>query len=955
VTPQTEPRAEPGRSSLLVLIDGHSIIHRSFHAMKMVKEPLKLRSTGELIGAPFGFANTFLHMFGELKPTHVIVTLDSAGPTFRHEITDTYKATRVPMADEEREEFSRQMKRSRQVIETFGIPIFELPGYEADDIMGALSVQAAQEGIDTYLVSMDSDIAQLVTGEVHLWMYRPYQRDSVIYKKPEDVLERYGVLPEQMPDLKALKGDTSDNIPGIPGVGDKTAIKLVQQFGTVEAMLDNVDAIEQPKLQAAVRDAADQIRQSKRLAIIDTAAPVNLDIPAADFYAHYDRTAVSKFFQEMEFRTLLSRLPEPTGKVAVQANGASAPAATNISLVGSEDALDDLVKRIAKQKSFVLDTETASREAMRADLVGLSVALGDGEAYYIPTGHALRLGENGQLPVDLVLAKLAPLIEDPEIEKTGHYLKYDEVVLGRHGVKPQGVAFDTMIAAHLLGEGGGAGRPEEGSLALGWLGARRLGVELQDRNALLNPTNKRSATITWDQVDINAAGQCAGACADAIARLRAVLEPELDEKGMRRLFDEVEMPLVSVLARMELNGVAVDTGSLHEMAESLTMEIRRLEEEIYASVGHEFNIGSPIQLSQILFDELQLPKTRRLKTGAYTTDKDALEALRGVHPMIELLFEYRELTKLKSTYLDTLPFLVHPQTHRIHTEFNQTGAATGRLASSNPNLMNIPVRTELGEQIRRAFIARDAGPDPMLLAADYSQIELRIVAHMTEDPGLVEAFLNDDDIHAATAARVFGVPIGEVTANMRRRAKVFNFGVLYGLSDYGLSVREKISREEAGEFIRTYFEKYPGMQRYTSETTQRAREYGYVETLFSRRRYIPEIHSTNFNVRNAAERAAVNMPVQGTAADIIKIAMNRLDAEMRRRNMRSMMILQVHDELIFECPGDELEDMRWLCLDIMPKSLEMKVPLKVDTKTGRNWGEMQYGDAVEIGELTGAG
>jgi DNA polymerase I len=946
VSPTTERR--------LVLIDGHSIIHRSFHAMKMVKEPLKLRSTGELIGAPFGFANTFLHMFGELTPTHVIVTLDTAGPTFRHEITDTYKATRVGMPAEEREEFSRQMKRARQVVETFGIPMFELEGYEADDIMGALSVQGANEGIDTFLVSMDSDIAQLVTPEVHMWMYRPYQRDSVIFKGPEDVLDRYGVLPEQIADLKALKGDTSDNIPGITGVGEKTAIKLVQQFGSVEAMLDNIDAIEPAKLQAAVRDAADQIRQSKRLAVIDSAAPVNLDLPAADFYAHYDRTRVSKFFQEMEFRTLISRLPEPTGRVAVPTDGATAPAETSVSVIDSDEALDELVDRIAKEKSFVLDTETTTREAMRADLVGLSIALGDGQAFYIPTGHAPRLGENGQLPVDSVLAKLAPLIEDPRIEKTGHYLKYDMVVLARHGIWPQGIGFDTMIAAHLLGEGGGAGRPEEGSLALGWLGARRLGIELQDRNALLNPGNKRSATVTWDKVDINAAGQCAGACADAIARLRAVLEPELDEKGMRRLFDEIEMPLVSVLARMELSGVAIDTGALHEMSESLTMEIRRIEQDIYDSVGHEFNIGSPIQLSQILFEELHLPKTRRLKTGAYSTDAQSLEGLRGLHEIVEHIYAYRELTKLKSTYLDTLPYLVHPQTHRIHTEFNQTGAATGRLASSNPNLMNIPVRTELGEQIRRSFIARDVGPEPMLLAADYSQIELRIVAHMTEDPGLIEAFLRDDDIHAATAARVFNVPITEVTSNMRRRAKVFNFGVLYGLSDYGLSVREKISREEAGEFIRTYFEKYPGMQRYVSETIQRVREYGYVETLFGRRRYIPEIHSTNFNVRNAAERAAVNMPVQGTAADIIKIAMNRIDAEMQRRKMRSLMTLQIHDELMFECPKEEVEDMRRLCLDIMPRSLEMKVPLKVETKTGSNWGEMQYGERVELGELTGA-
>ena len=446
---------------------------------------------------------------------------------------------------------------------------------------------------------------------------------------------------------------------------------------------------------------------------------------------------------------------------------------------------------------------------------------------------------------------------------------------------------------------------------------------------------------------------CAGACADVAARLRQVFEPELAEKGMRRLFDEIEMPLVCVLARMELNGVAIDTGALREMSESLTMEIRRIEEDIYASVGHEFNIGSPIQLSQILFEELHLPKTRRLKTGAYSTDAQSLEGLRGLHDIVDLIYEYRELTKLKSTYLDTLPFLVHSRTKRIHTDFNQTGAATGRISSSNPNLQNIPVRTALGEQIRRAFIARDAGPEPRLLSADYSQIELRIMAHITGDPALVEAFLQDEDIHAATAAQVFGVAIEDVTPLMRRRAKVFNFGVLYGLSEYGLSVRERISREDAGNFIRTYFEKYPGIQQYVSETVQKVRELGYVETLFGRRRYIPEIHSTNFNVRNAAERAAINMPVQGTAADIIKIAMNRLDAEMQRRKMRSLMTLQVHDELIFECPGDELEEVRRLCLDIMPQSLEMRVPLKVDTKVGRNWGEMQYGEPVEVGDFGG--
>jgi DNA polymerase-1 len=509
-----------------------------------------------------------------------------------------------------------------------------------------------------------------------------------------------------------------------------------------------------------------------------------------------------------------------------------------------------------------------------------------------------------------------------------------------------------MIAAFLVGEGGGAGKPEEGNLSLNWLYPRRLGAELPERAALMAGA-KKSQNITWPEVEIAAAADCCASLADAVWRLRVALEPELEEKGMHDLFHEIEMPLVSVLAHMELHGIAIDTHTLHEMSEVMSETIHRLEDEIYASVGHEFNIGSPIQLSQVLFEEIGLPKTRRLKTGAYTTDKDALEALRGVHPVIDLLFEYRELTKLKSTYLDPLPFLVNPHTRRIHTEFNQAGAATGRLSSSNPNVQNIPVRGEIGAQIRRAFVARDNGPDPMLLSADYSQIELRIIAHITGDPGLTAAFEADEDIHAATAAQVWNVPIDQVSPEQRRRAKVFNFGVLYGLSDYGLSVREKISREEAATFIRTYFEKYPSIQEYVADTVSKVRMNGYAETLFGRRRYIPEIHAGNWNVRNAAERQAINHPVQGTAADIIKVAMNRLDATIHERGMRSWMILQVHDELIFECPAGEIEQMRALCREIMPQSLEMKVPLKVDTKVGRSWGEMQYGEAVDLAAYAG--
>ncbi|MEE8369346.1 MAG: DNA polymerase I, partial [Dehalococcoidia bacterium] len=715
--------------------------------------------------------------------------------------------------------------RCRQLIEAFGIPIYELTEYEADDLLGTLSRQAAEQNVETCLVSLDSDIAQLVGPRVQLRMYRPYQRDYVLYQTPEDVAERYGVRPGQIPDLKALKGDASDNIPGVPGVGEKTAVRLLQEFGSVEAILERVDEVQPPRIRDAVRAGEERLRQSKQLATIVTDAPVRLDLDGADFAAHYDRRRLLDFFREMEFRSLVARLPEGAGATEV-APAVPIPAGApegRYSTVRTEEALASLSQRIARRGRFAVDTETTSLEAMRADLVGISIGLGEGEAFYVPVGHA----GDGQLPFSTVLGSLGPLLEGPEIRLVGHNLKYDIVVLAQHGVWPRGVAFDTMIAAHLLSEGGGpTGRPGQGALGLKWLASSRLGIEMTPISDLLG-SGRKSAQLTMDQVDVEAAAQYACADADMTARLRDLFEPELEAKGMRRLFEEIEMPLVSILARMEMNGVAIDRGALREMSETLALEIRRIEEDIYRSVGHEFNISSPQQLSHILFEELRLPKSRRLKSGAYSTDAQSLEGLRGLHDIIDLIYAYRELTKLKSTYLDTLPDLVHPTTHRLHTEFNQTGSATGRLSSSNPNLQNIPVRTELGAQIRRAFVARDVGPDPRLLSADYSQVELRIMAHITQDPGLVQAFLRDEDIHAATASQVFGVPLEEVTSDMRRRAKVFNFGVLYGLSEYGLSTRERIPREEAAEFIRSYFEKYPGIKRYMEETVQRVRELGY--------------------------------------------------------------------------------------------------------------------------------
>lgn len=914
----SEKRDKP----LLVLLDGHGIIHRAYHA---VREPLTVRKTGEVVTAAYGFANTLLSVLRELKPTHLAVALDKGRITFRHEQEPTYKAHRPEMP----EDLRAQIGRCRELIETFDIPIYELEGFEADDVLGTLTRQAAEQGVETYLVSLDSDIAQLVQPGVHLFMFRPYQRDTVIYEDPAAVHERYGVWPEQMTDLKGLKGDASDNIPGVPGVGDKTAVKLLQQYGGVEGVLEHIDEVEPERLREALRTHREQALKSKALATIVTDAPVTLDLEACRF-ERYGRDKVLDLFRELEFRSLIPRLPdvEPEGEAGPAPAAKEAAAEVDYRLVQTEEELEALARRIEAQRSFTFDTETTDIDAMRARLVGIAVALAPGQAYYIPVGH--RLAAN-QLPLETVLRRLGPLFEDEGIEKVAHNAKYDMLVVANEGAWTRNVIFDTMIAAYLLGEGGGA-------LSLKWLASKRLGIEMTPISDLIG---KGSKQISMAEVDVEMAGRYACADADMTGRLRSLMEEELRQQDLWPLFVEVEMPLVPVLARMEMAGVALDVSVLREMSQVLTGEIARVEEETYGQVGHRFNISSPQQLSQVLFEQLGLPKTRKTKLG-HSTDAQSLEGLRGLHPIVDQIHEYRELTKLKSTYVDALPGLINPRTGRIHTDFNQTATATGRLSSSNPNLQNIPVRTELGGQVRRAFVAGGIGPDPLLLSADYSQIELRIMAHITEDPGLVGAFERDEDIHAATASQVFGVPLSEVTPEMRRRAKVFNFGVLYGLSEFGLSQRERISREEAAEFIKTYFAKYPGIRKYSEETVQQTRERGYAETLLGRRRYIPEINSPNVNVRQAAERAAINMPVQGTAADIIKIAMNRIDAEMQARRLVSRMILQVHDELIFECPAKEVDAVRELVVDIMPlRQRRMKVPLKVDIKIGVNWGEME--------------
>ncbi len=938
--PKEKPPDASAQKPRLVLFDGHGIIHRAYHAFP---EPLTVRRTGEVVTAVYGFANTLLTVLDQLKPTHVAVALDPPGRTFRHEKDETYKATRVAAP----EDLKSQFGRVRELVEAFNIPIYMADGFEADDALGTLAKQAEEAGIETYLVTLDSDMVQLVRDDrVKLFMMRPYQRDTVIYNE-QSARERYGIEPGQMPDFKGLKGDTSDNIPGVPGIGDKTAIKLIEQFGSIENLYERIDEVTPDKLRDNLREHEAQARHSKDMATIQCEGPFTLDLDACEL-KHYDRDKVAAFFLDLDFKSLLTRLP-PAAEPATNGHHleAGVVAEEGYQTIYAEQELDALVKTLSKAQAIAIDTETTEQHALRCSLVGIAVAWAQGQAAYIPIGHRPALGEPEQLLEKTVAKKLKPVLEDPKIEKSGHNVKFDMEVLAGCGVEVEGASFDTMIAAYLMNEGGGeAVRPGGGALGLKWLAAKRLGIEMTPISELIGTGAKQ---ITMADVPVARAAPYSCADADMALRLRAPMEADLKEQGLWKLFSEIEMPLVPVLARMERAGVAVDTDALRQMSQGLTKQIATLERAAYDSVGHEFNLGSPQQLSQVLFDELQLPKTRRMKQG-YTTDASALENLRGTHALVDILLEWRQLTKLKGTYIDALPALVHKGTGRIHTNFNQTVAATGRLSSQDPNLQNIPVRTDLGNAIRRCFVARDFGPRPILIAADYSQIELRIMAHLSQDPALIEAFQQDEDIHAATAAQVFGVEIDKVTADQRRRAKVFNFGVLYGLSEFGLSTREGIPREEAAQFIERYFAKYPKVQEWREAVVVACRKNGYVETMVGRRRVLPEIRSSNFQVRSGAERMAINMPVQGTASDIIKIAMNRIDTELTEREMTTKMILQVHDELIFEGPEKERAAVQELVLRIMPQSLELAVPLKVDVKIGKNWGELELMPPVASAE-----
>ena len=907
---------------LLVLFDGNAIVHRAFHAFGAAKNrqatPLTISRTGEVVSAVYGFALMLLKVLNELKPTHFAVAFDKKGPTFRHELFDGYKAQRPPMP----EELGSQIARVKEMVKAFRIPLFEIEKYEADDVLGTLSKQAAALGVDTVIVTGDADTMQLVSPRVKV-LYPKAGRafsDTALFDEAA-VREKYGVGPEHIADYKALVGDPSDNIPGVKGIGEKTAVKLIQQFGSVEDIYQHLDEVEPPKLQEKLRENEPAARQSKELATIVTDMPVTLDLEDTRV-TRFDRQKAADLFRELEFFSLLPRLPEVAGEPSVVEVKPAAP--TDYRIVATASDLDDMINQLVSSRGFAFDTETTTFNPLVSPLVGISLSAGEGQAWYIPVGHTL-LDEVGQLPLAQVVARLKPVLEDARIPKFAHNAKFDMMALAEIGINVVGLSFDTMIAAHLLGEK---------ALALKALAFSKLGIEMTPITDLIGTGSKQ---IPMSEVGIKKTADYSGADADMTFRLAGMFKQELDKQGLTKLFNDVEMPLVPVLLLMERNGIAVDCSILGEMSQRLGEQIAVHEQKIYEEAKHEFNINSPQQLGKVLFDEMQLPTSRKGK-NRYSTDASVLEELRPLYPFVKEILLYRQLSKIKSTYIDTLPALVNPKTGRIHTSFNQTRTTTGRLSSSDPNMQNIPVRGELGGQVRQAFIAP---PGASLLAGDYSQIDLRALAHLSQDENLLKAFRGDADIHAATACLLFSVESSQVTPDMRRFAKTINFGVIYGMSDYGLEQATEFSREEAGKFIRAYFEKYPGVRKYLDATKEKARRDGYVETLLGRRRFIPDINSANRQVREAAERMAINMPVQGTSADIIKVAMINLYREMNKRRLKSKMLLQVHDELVFEVPDDEMEIMLKIVPDIMESAVTLTVPIRVDTKVGKNWGDMK--------------
>jgi DNA polymerase-1 len=915
----------------LFLLDAMALIYRAFFALN--KNP-RISSKGLNTSAILGFTNTLYEVLKKEKPAYIGVAFDSMAPTQRHIDFTDYKANREKMPDD----LAASIPYIKQIIEAFRIPILIMDGYEADDIIGTLAKQAEKDGFVTYMMTPDKDFGQLVSD--HIYMYKPAKsgEDAQIWG-PKEVCERYGISkPEQMIDILGLWGDASDNIPGVPGIGEKTAAKLISEYGSIEKLLESTADLK-GKQKENLENFADQARQSRQLATIITDVPIAFEAEKLKLESP-DMEKLQELFEELEFRTFMRRMmqdaqqqaaadkqddlfsqldPEELSAMQSDEKQTIETVAHDYVLVQKIDDLKQLAQELSKQKSFCFDTETTAVDAHNAELVGLSFAVKPHHAWYVP------MPENYH-ECQQKLEVFREVFENEKIEKTGQNLKYDISVLRWYDIEVKGPLFDTMIAHYLI-------EPDQrhnmNVLAETYLNYSPVSIE-----SLIGKKGKNQGSMR--DVAPEKVKEYAAEDADITLQLRQKLEPELEKQGVRRIFDEIEMPLVRVLAAMEAEGVKVDGDNLQQISELMGKEILELEKTIYDAAGKQFNIASPKQLGEVLFDHLGLQhKAKKTKTGQYATSEDVLSKIQKAHPIIPMILDYRSLTKLKSTYIDSLPTLINPRDGRIHTSYNQAVAATGRLSSNNPNLQNIPIRTDRGREIRKAFVPRNK--DFTLLAADYSQIELRIIAHLSKDEGMMEAFKKGLDIHTATASRVYGVDLEDVTKEMRRNAKTVNFGIIYGISAFGLSERLDIPRGEAADIIKSYFEQYPGIKAYMNDQIAFARKNGYVETMLGRRRYLRDINVSNSVVRGFAERNAINAPIQGSSADMIKLAMIRIQQELEKKKLQSKMILQVHDELVFDALKSELDVLRPLIEEAMKNALPLDVPLEVEMNTGNNW------------------
>ncbi|MFH1907374.1 MAG: DNA polymerase I [Chloroflexota bacterium] len=938
----------------LYLIDGHALAYRTYFALSVASSSGQRwqTSTGEPTAGIFGFASVLLRILEQEKPDYLAVAFDT-GKTFRDDLYPEYKATRAKMPDDLRP----QIERIRQLVDAFNLPRLEMEGFEADDVLGSAARLAAAQGLGVKIITGDRDLLQLVDERTIVNLPGKSLSDAKNYMTPEDVVDYFGVRPDQVVDYKALVGDKSDNIPGVAGVGEKTAQALLQKYATLDEIYAHLDEI-QPRWRARLESNKEMAYLSQKLATIRTDLPVTLDLEQARPDA-FDPAKVAALFSELEFRSLLERLKKLTQSGAAPAGGTQQlslfgeePARlltagprsepkVRVQVVDSPEALASLAEVLQKSEVIAFDTETSSTDEMSADLVGISLAVRTDEGYpptggyYIPIGH--RSG--AQLPLEQVLSALRSPLTDSRIPKIGHNLKYDAIMLARHGLFVVPLSFDTMIAEWVID-------PSSRNLGLKNLAALRLGEEMTHIEDLIGSGKKQRSMA---EVAIPDAAAYAAADAEITLRLYALLKAELKRIPKAwELFTGIEMPLVSVLVEMELAGVALDNIFFAEMSKELGERMAATEKQVYEAVGKTFNLNSTQQLSAVLFETLRLSppdRGRRTASGHYSTSAEVLEELRGQHPVVDWVLEYRELSKLKSTYVDALPAQINLSTGRVHTSFSQTGAVTGRLSSSNPNLQNIPIRTEIGRRVRRGFVA-DSGN--VLLSVDYSQIELRIVAHMAGDEAMLDAFRAGQDIHATTAAAIYSIPLEAISKEQRRHAKAINFGLIYGMSAFGLTRSTELTLAESEDFVAAYFNRFPGVKRYLDGIRHEAAQKGYVETLLGRRRYFPALKSQlNYNLKNREEREAINAPIQGTAADIMKMAMLSIPPALQAAGLHGRMILQVHDELVIECPRAELTETARLVQQVMESAYrvgaahQISIPLLTEARWGLNWDELQ--------------